>query len=70
MTRGRFVPLPTANREALLVAAEAEFAEHGAEASVADIARRAGVAKGDRVAIVHENRVLRPDTVAVITHGQ
>jgi AcrR family transcriptional regulator len=34
------------NREALLAAAEAEFAEHGAEASVADIARRAGVAKG------------------------
>lgn len=34
------------NRELLLAAAEAEFAEHGVEASVADIARRAGLAKG------------------------
>ncbi len=34
------------NRESLLAAADAEFAEHGLEASVADIARRAGVAKG------------------------
>jgi AcrR family transcriptional regulator len=34
------------NRELLLAAAEAQFAEHGPEASVADIARRAGVAKG------------------------
>lgn len=34
------------NRELLLAAAEAEFAERGAAASVADIARRAGVAKG------------------------
>lgn len=34
------------NRESLLAAAEAEFAERGASASVADIARRAGVAKG------------------------
>ena len=34
------------NRAALLVAAEAEFAEHGPSASIADIARRAGVAKG------------------------
>ncbi|GAA4668327.1 TetR/AcrR family transcriptional regulator [Frondihabitans cladoniiphilus] len=34
------------NRELLLQAAEAEFAEHGAEASIADIAARAGVAKG------------------------
>ncbi|OAN42181.1 TetR/AcrR family transcriptional regulator [Mycolicibacterium iranicum] len=34
------------NRESLLIAAEAEFAERGAAASVADIARRAGVAKG------------------------
>ncbi|MFT3771422.1 MAG: helix-turn-helix domain-containing protein [Minicystis sp.] len=33
------------NREQLLAAAEAELAEHGLEASVADIARRAGVAK-------------------------
>jgi AcrR family transcriptional regulator len=47
------VPAPRAlredaarNREALLAAAEAEFAERGAEASVAAIARRAGVAKG------------------------
>src|ERR1700712_4605958 len=34
------------NRAALLVAAEAEFAEHGPGASVADIARRAGIGKG------------------------
>lgn len=34
------------NRELLLAAAEDEFAEHGLSASVADIARRAGVAKG------------------------
>ncbi|GHF76201.1 AcrR family transcriptional regulator [Amycolatopsis bartoniae] len=34
------------NRELLLAAAEAEFAERGPDASVADIARRAGVGKG------------------------
>ena len=34
------------NRDLLLTAAEDEFAERGLEASVADIARRAGVAKG------------------------
>lgn len=34
------------NRELLLAAAEAEFAENGVGASVADIARRAGLAKG------------------------
>lgn len=34
------------NRELLLAAAEAEFVERGPEASVADIARRAGVGKG------------------------
>ena len=34
------------NRALLLAAAEAEFAERGANASVAEIARRAGVAKG------------------------
>ncbi|WP_051110476.1 TetR/AcrR family transcriptional regulator [Longispora albida] len=34
------------NREALLAAASAEFAAHGADASVADIARRAGIGKG------------------------
>lgn len=34
------------NRESLLAAAEEVFAERGVEASVADIARRAGVAKG------------------------
>jgi AcrR family transcriptional regulator len=33
------------NREQLLEAAEAELADHGPDASVADIARRAGVAK-------------------------
>jgi AcrR family transcriptional regulator len=36
----------TRNRELLLAAAEAEFADRGPAASVADIARRAGVAKG------------------------
>ena len=34
------------NRELLLAAAEAEFGDRGHSASVADIARRAGVAKG------------------------
>jgi len=34
------------NRQLLLSAAEEEFAERGVDASVADIARRAGVAKG------------------------
>jgi AcrR family transcriptional regulator len=34
------------NRELLLAAAEDEFAERGLDASIADIARRAGVAKG------------------------
>lgn len=34
------------NRALLLSAAEDEFAEHGLEASMADIAQRAGVAKG------------------------
>lgn len=34
------------NREALLTAAEEEFAARGLDASIADIARRAGVAKG------------------------
>ncbi|MEH3128673.1 MAG: helix-turn-helix domain containing protein [Mycolicibacterium neoaurum] len=34
------------NRESLLTAAEEVFAERGVEASIADIARRAGVAKG------------------------
>ncbi|RIV39135.1 TetR/AcrR family transcriptional regulator [Micromonospora radicis] len=34
------------NRAALLAAAEAEFAERGLEASVAEIARRAGIGKG------------------------
>lgn len=34
------------NRELLLAAAEQEFAERGLGASVADIARRAGIAKG------------------------
>jgi AcrR family transcriptional regulator len=34
------------NRAALLAAAEAEFAERGPDASVADIAQRAGIGKG------------------------
>jgi AcrR family transcriptional regulator len=48
------VPTPTRplradaarNRELLLAAAEEELAERGVDASIADIARRAGVAKG------------------------
>jgi AcrR family transcriptional regulator len=34
------------NRAALLAAAEAEFAEHGPDASIAGIAHRAGIGKG------------------------
>ncbi|AHC25783.1 MULTISPECIES: TetR/AcrR family transcriptional regulator [Mycobacteriaceae] len=34
------------NRESLLAAAEEVFAERGVDASIADVARRAGVAKG------------------------
>ncbi|OZM78812.1 TetR/AcrR family transcriptional regulator [Pseudonocardia sp. MH-G8] len=46
-TRARHLRADAArNRESLLAAAEAEFADRGFDASIADIARRAGVAKG------------------------
>lgn len=52
------------NRELLLAAAEAEFAERGASASVADIARRAGVAKGT----VFRHFATKEDLIASIVH--
>lgn len=63
------------NRASLLAAAEEVFAERGAEASVADIARRAGVAKGTvfrhfatkedlMVALVCEHMVILTDAAA------
>jgi AcrR family transcriptional regulator len=53
------------NREALLAAAEAEFAERGLAASVADIARRAGVAKGT----VFRHFASKEDLIASIVVG-
>ena len=53
------------NRELLLAAAEAEFAERGASASVADIARRAGVAKGT----VFRHFATKDDLIAAIVCG-
>lgn len=50
------------NRELLLAAAEDEFAERGLAASVADIARRAGVAKGT----VFRHFASKEDLIAVI----
>lgn len=55
----------TRNREALLAAAEEEFAEHGLAASVADIARRAGVAKGT----VFRHFPTKEDLIAAIVTG-
>lgn len=55
----------TRNREALLTAAEEEFAEHGLAASVADIARRAGVAKGT----VFRHFPTKEDLIAAIVTG-
>ncbi|MDF2825990.1 MAG: transcriptional regulator, TetR family [Mycobacterium sp.] len=52
------------NRESLLAAAEAEFAEQGASASVAEIARRAGVAKGT----VFRHFATKEDLIAAIVH--
>lgn len=52
------------NRELLLSAAEAEFAERGSAASVADIARRAGVAKGT----VFRHFATKEDLIASIVH--
>ena len=53
------------NRELLLAAAEAEFAERGAAASIADIARRAGVAKGT----VFRHFATKEDLIACIVGG-
>ena len=53
------------NRESLLAAAEEEFAERGLSASVADIARRAGVAKGT----VFRHFCTKEDLVAAIVTG-
>ncbi|MGW5693382.1 TetR/AcrR family transcriptional regulator [Streptomyces asiaticus] len=62
------------NRASLLAAAEAEFAERGIDASVADIAKRAGVVKGtvfrhfatkdDLVAAVAGDRLARLSAIA------
>ncbi len=52
-------------RALLLAAAEAEFAERGNDASVADIARRAGVAKGT----VFRHFATREDLVAAVVGG-
>ncbi|GAB7067273.1 TetR/AcrR family transcriptional regulator [Mycobacterium hodleri] len=53
------------NRAALLAAAEDEFAERGPSASVADIARRAGVAKGT----VFRHFPTKEDLIASIVCG-
>jgi len=50
------------NRELLLAAAEDEFAERGLSASIADIARRAGVAKGT----VFRHFATKEDLIAAI----
>lgn len=53
------------NRASLLAAAEEEFAERGPSASVADIARRAGVAKGT----VFRHFPTKEDLIASIVSG-
>ena len=53
------------NRDLLLIAAEAEFAERGLSASIADIARRAGVAKGT----VFRHFASKEDLIAAIVSG-
>jgi AcrR family transcriptional regulator len=53
------------NRELLLAAAEDEFAERGLDASVADIAHRAGVAKGT----VFRHFATKEDLIAAIVSG-
>lgn len=53
------------NRDLVLSAAEAEFAEQGANASIADIARRAGVAKGT----VFRHFPTKEDLIASIVCG-
>lgn len=54
------------NRELLLAAAEEEFAERGLDASMADIASRAGVAKGT----VFRHFASKEELVAAIVGGQ
>jgi AcrR family transcriptional regulator len=53
------------NRELLLTAAEDEFAERGLDASIADIARRAGVAKGT----VFRHFASKEELIAAIVGG-
>ncbi|MET0928841.1 MAG: helix-turn-helix domain-containing protein [Aeromicrobium sp.] len=53
------------NRELLLSAAEEEFAERGLDASVSDIARRAGVAKGT----VFRHFATKEELIAAIVAG-
>lgn len=53
------------NRELLLAAAEDEFAERGLDASIADIARRAGVAK----ATVFRHFATKEELIAAIVGG-
>jgi len=53
------------NRELLLAAAEDEFAERGLDASIADIARRAGVAKGT----VFRHFATKEELIAAIVGG-
>jgi AcrR family transcriptional regulator len=55
----------TRNRAALLAAAEAEFTERGLDASMADIARRAGVAKGT----VFRHFASKEELIAAIVAG-
>ncbi|MFG1922768.1 TetR/AcrR family transcriptional regulator [Cryptosporangium sp. NPDC048952] len=54
------------NRALLLAAAADEFAEHGVDASVADIARRAGVGKGT----VFRHFPTKDDLVAAIVRSR
>ncbi|MET4926853.1 TetR/AcrR family transcriptional regulator [Streptomyces sp. PSRA5] len=54
------------NRAALLAAAETEFAERGVDASIADIARRAGVAKGT----VFRHFATKEELITVIVGGR
>ena len=53
------------NRESLLAAAETEFSERGLDASVADIAHRAGVAKGT----VFRHFATKEELIAAIVGG-
>lgn len=53
------------NRELLLAAAEEEFSERGMDASIAGVARRAGVAKGT----VFRHFATKEELVAVVVGG-